>query len=74
MTAAAEYRVFILEIANNKTNHRRQIQSTMDPVQYASLYPLNPNESIMYQDTWLCRGDTSAFKQHCQRPPTAYGK
>lgn len=67
----AEYRVFILEIANSKTNQRRQIQSTLDPVQYSSLYPINPDESIMYQDTWLCRGNTSGFKQHCSRPPAS---
>lgn len=73
-SAFAEYRVFILEIANVQTNHRRQIQSTLDPIQYANVYPLNPGETIMYQDTWLCRGNTSKFKQHCPRPPALPAK
>lgn len=73
-SAKAEYRVFILEIANGKTNQRRQIQSTLDPVQYASVYPLHPDETIMYQDTWLCRGNTAQFKQHCDRPPVPSGR
>ncbi len=73
-SAQAEYRVFILEIANTQSNQRRQIQSTLDPIQYISLYPLNPNETIMYQDTWLCRGNTAHFKQHCERPPAPTGR
>lgn len=64
----AEYRVFILEIRNPKKRQSRQIQSTMDPIQYASVYPLQLDEEIRYQDTWLCPGNTAHFKQHCERP------
>jgi flagella basal body P-ring formation protein FlgA len=67
--AKAEYRVFILEIKNSKSNVNRQIQSTLDPEQYKSLNPLSPDETITYQDTWLCRGNTGDFRQHCARPP-----
>lgn len=64
----AEYRVFLLEIRNPEKKLTRQIYSTMDPVQYSSVYPLAPQEIIMYQDTWLCPGNTAHFQQHCPRP------
>jgi hypothetical protein len=67
-SAHSEYRVFLLEIRNPENKITRQIQSTMDPVQYSSVYPLAPQEVIMYQDTWMCPGHTGNYQQHCPRP------
>lgn len=69
LTAAkAEYRVFILEITNTKQNTTRTIKSTLDPLQYQSIYPLAPNESITYTDTWRCRGNTAFLTTLCNKP------
>lgn len=72
-TAQAEYRVFTLNLENTKTKAVRQIQSTLDPEQYASIYPLNKDEKLTYVQTWRCRGRTDFFKPHCAPPtkPTA---
>jgi hypothetical protein len=68
LTAQAEYRVFTLMIHNEKTNESRQFDSTLDPEQYKTFYPLNANETIVYIDTWRCKGRTSDFKQLCLKP------
>ena len=70
LTAKAEYRVFSVVITNEKTQLTRQIETTLDPEQYASLYPLNPIERISYVDTWKCFGRTDFFKSHCAKPET----
>lgn len=67
-TVHAEYRVFTLMIANDKTNENRQFDSTLDPDQYKTYYPLGPDEKISYLQTWRCRGRTSDFKTHCLKP------
>lgn len=66
----AEYRVFSIVITNEKTGVTRQIETTVDPDQYASLYPLNQGEKITYVDTWRCFGRTDYFKNHCVKPST----
>ncbi len=64
----AEYRVFKLQFTNTKTNQSRQIQSTLDPEQFKSIYPLQYGETVTYVQTWRCKGNTSQFKPHCQSP------
>ncbi|AGH95865.1 hypothetical protein [Pseudobdellovibrio exovorus] len=66
----AEYRVFVLHIQDQATESTRQVQSTLDPEQYKSVYPLKPSEIITYVDTWRCRGRTDFFKEHCPNPKT----
>lgn len=66
--AVAEYRVFSLIIVNQKNQATRQIQSTLDPQQYKTLYPLNSDEIIAYVDTWRCRGRTDWLQTHCENP------
>lgn len=68
LTTLAEYRVFVLHLENKKINTTRQIQSTLDPEQYVTLYPLNPNEVVTYVQTWRCPGRTDFFKPHCAQP------
>jgi hypothetical protein len=68
LQAHAEYRVFILLLENSKTATTRQIQTTLDPEQYITLYPLNEGENISYVDTWMCKGRTDFFKPHCDKP------
>ena len=68
-TAKSEYRVFIMNLTNEKTNSVRQIQSTLDPEQYQTLYPHAADEKLTYVQTWRCRGRTDFFKPHCA-PPT----
>lgn len=65
--AQAEYRVFKLQFTNTKTKQVRFIQSTLDPVQYRSIYQPK-DETITYVQTWRCRGATDGFKPHCQSP------
>lgn len=64
----AEYRVFKLQFKNSKTNQIRQIQSTLDPEQYKTLFPLTEGEILTYVQTWRCPGSTSHFKAHCLSP------
>lgn len=63
----AEYRVFKLQLTNTKTKQVRQIQSTLDPDQYKSLYEPK-DETITYVQTWRCKGSTDHFAPHCQSP------
>jgi hypothetical protein len=70
LTAKTEYRVFSIVITNEKTQVTRQIETTVDPDQYAYLYPLNRDEKITYVDTWRCFGRTDYFKNHCAKPTT----
>lgn len=65
--ASAEYRVFNLQFTNTKTKKTRQIQSTLDPQQYQSIYQPQ-DETVTYVQTWRCRGRTDQFKPHCQSP------
>ena len=65
----AEYRVFTLLIENKKTLVNRQIESTLDPEQFITIYPLSPDEKITYVDTWMCKGRTDFLKPHCDKPP-----
>lgn len=67
-SAHAEYRVFTLMINNEKTNESRQFDSTLDPDQYQTFFPLKAGETIVYIDTWRCFGRTSGFKQLCAKP------
>ncbi len=65
--AYAEYRVFTLLIENKKTNITKTIDSTLDPDQFKTFYPLSPDEEISYIDTWMCKGFTGFLKPHCQK-------
>lgn len=64
----AEYRVFTLHIIDSTKQSSRQIETTLDPEQYISFYPLRENEQISYIETWLCKGRTDFFKSHCDNP------
>lgn len=64
----AEYRVFTLMITNTKTGDNKQFDSTLDPDQYITFYPLKSEEVIHYTQTWRCKGRTSDFKVHCAQP------
>lgn len=66
--ARAEYRVFSITINNSETQVIRQVETTLDPEQFKTLYPLGRQESIYYVDTWICRGRTNFFKPHCAKP------
>lgn len=68
ITAGAEYRVFTLHIKNKKNQNVKQVETTLDPLQYASIYPLKSEEEISYIETWRCQGRTDFFKSHCNNP------
>ena len=68
--AKAEYRVFSLLISNPAQQKFRQIETTLDPEQFITLYPLNQGEVISYIDTWRCNGRTDGFRSHCAHPNT----
>lgn len=65
--AFAEYRVFQLQIDNVETGKTRQVQSTLDHLQYSRLYPLEKNEVITYVDSWMCWENTNNFRPACTR-------
>ncbi len=66
--AWAEYRAFVLHIINSKTQVYRQVQSTLDPDQYKTQFPLNTDEKITYVDTWRCLGRTDFLQPVCDKP------
>jgi hypothetical protein len=66
--AHAEYRVFTLIIQNAQTKEIRTVTSTLDPLQYPSYYPLNPDEKVSYTETWRCFGRTGDFAAYCPNP------
>ena len=71
--AVAEYRVFLLKIAQISTDptqpeNVRWVESNLDPEQYRKYYPVYPNEKISYTDTWRCFGRTDSFQQFCKSP------
>lgn len=68
LAGAAEYRVFTLHIINNKSKTTRQVETTLDPIQYSTFYPLRADEEISYIETWRCIGRTDFFKSHCDNP------
>lgn len=69
LAAQAEYRVFELTIRKGET--QRVIASTLDPLQYPGYYPLQPGETIEYQQTWMCRGRTDNHLPFCPNPQKA---
>lgn len=64
----AEYRAFVIDIANTKNKTHRQILTTLDPDQYRTVYPLAQDESISYVKTWRCAGRTDFFQTICEAP------
>jgi hypothetical protein len=68
LPCVAEYRVFTLHIIDQKNQATRQVETTLDPEQYRSLYPLKYSEEITYIETWWCKGNTSQLKAHCDNP------
>jgi hypothetical protein len=64
----AEYRVFTLHIINPETHITRQVETTLDPDQFKSVYPLQKPETISYVETWRCLGRTDFFKTYCDNP------
>jgi hypothetical protein len=74
--AAAEYRAFELIIEksplattpNNPPLDQRRVISNLDPEQYATYYPLQPGETIRYENTWMCKGRTGGMQPPCPNP------
>jgi len=64
----SEYRVFELEITNTKTEQSRQVQSTLDHLQYATYFPLKRDEKIRLLDYWMCWRRKEPLTPLCQRP------
>ncbi|MGZ3774221.1 MAG: hypothetical protein ACXVCY_03900 [Pseudobdellovibrionaceae bacterium] len=46
----------------------RLVESTLDPQQYRSYYPVASDEEISYIATWRCYGRTDNFLPHCPNP------
>ncbi len=65
----AEYRVFLLKIGKQGSEQGfRLVESTLDPEQYRSFYPVALDESISYIATWRCYGRTDGMRPHCPNP------
>ena len=69
LTAHAEYRVFQLRLTKTD-GFTKEVLSTLDAYQYTSYYPVEPDVSVEYVDSWLCLGDTSNFRKYCEKPIT----
>ncbi len=65
--AAAEYRMFLLQITGSDGKPKAQIRSNLDPDQYRGYYPLKEGETITYTDTWMC-WDRTNDKPACPSP------
>jgi hypothetical protein len=63
----AEYRTFELKITNIETGISRTVTTSLDHYQYPQYYPLNKNESIEYETSWMCWENTS-HRQACPKP------
>lgn len=64
----AEYRVFVLQISDAEETDIQLIKSTLDPHQYADVYPLKIGQTIRYVDTWRCWGRQEPFQPLCEKP------
>ncbi|MFK8137164.1 MAG: hypothetical protein AB8E15_02280 [Bdellovibrionales bacterium] len=67
LNSKAEYRVFELSLTKPNGN-QKTIISTLDAYQYSTYNPLDPDQSIEYVDSWICGGNTSGFKNYCEKP------
>jgi hypothetical protein len=72
-SAWAEYRVFLLKItkapaASGQPEQIRYVESTLDPEQYPRYYTVYPDETVSYEETWRCFGNTSYNKPFCPNP------
>ena len=65
--AMAEYRTYVLNIVDQESGKERKVQSTLGPMQYATIYPVNANEVVEYEDSWMCWNNT-ANKPTCPKP------
>lgn len=63
----AEYRVFELEIENTTTGTIRNIQTTLDHLQYARYHPVRRDEVVRYITSWMCYENTNDFRPYCKK-------
>ncbi len=54
-----------------KSSVKTRFPSNLDPQQYVGYYPLKPNQSLDYVDTWMCPGRTDYNKPYCPAPSRA---
>lgn len=73
-TAQAEYRAFELVITDSESGTEKIVLSTLDPNQYRRYYAIKLTETVKYQDTWRCRGNTSWNTPICPKPEKAPAK
>ena len=74
--AQAEYRAYELEVTDildcriNKREKckRFQVQTAMAPDLYRRTHGGNQRIGVILLATWMCRGDTSRFRDVCPRP------
>lgn len=66
--AQAEYRAFLLQITNSKTNSTRQVISTLDDLQYPAYHSITKDESIQILDTWKCLKRSDHYQPICSNP------
>ncbi|HUJ73756.1 MAG TPA: hypothetical protein VL359_02815 [bacterium] len=75
--ARAEYRAYELEVADVldcRLNKRTQCNTSrlvtaMSPELYVSANGGPERTAVVLLATWMCRGDTSDFREVCPRPP-----
>lgn len=75
--ARPEYRVFLLKIYKSipptgpgqkaSEGDVRYVESNLDPEQYVGYYPVAPDETVKYVQTWKCRGRTD-HREYCPNP------
>ena len=65
----AEYRVFELEITDQKTGKARKSVGTLDDIQYRGYYPVGESEQVTIADTWVChKNRTENYRTYCPSP------
>ncbi len=74
--ARGEYRAYELEVVDRyecainkrKTCKRFQVRTSMAPGTYSRTHGGDARIGVVMLATWMCRGDTSRFRQVCPRP------
>lgn len=68
-SALAEYRVFELEITDQKTGTSRKVIGTLDDIQYRGYHPVGEAEQVKINDTWMCyKNQTQNYRSYCPSP------
>ncbi len=59
LSVQAEYRAFWIEIASPDGSQKKMVKSNLDPLQYVGYHTIPEGHSVLYTETWMCKGRTN---------------